>query len=174
MKPRIRSGISRSSDQSPPPITFPARAVASNTSTAFRREERTTIGSTQNFCARLAAAVRIVSPQRIRFSIPPPPFSIEVALVGRHHHDGTNGGQGANAFQEMGSSEHIGRVGSYRIDIRAPHQRLRCKMKNNLWCKLAHGTIKPGGVSHISTDIVHEGANTCGLEQTWFRAGSSA
>src|SRR5450631_2120744 len=30
-KPRIKSGINRSTDQSPPPITLPARAVASAT-----------------------------------------------------------------------------------------------------------------------------------------------
>ena len=80
MAERTRSGTSRSSLQSPPPTTLPARAVASATPPA--REEAGPIARRDDLGAGLGGAVRIVAAEGVVLAIAARALAVEIALVG--------------------------------------------------------------------------------------------
>ena len=79
----MMSGIRRSSPQSPPPITLPARAVATATPLSVR-EERVAVGGGDELRAGLAVAVGIPAALRLVLAVAPFPLAVLVDLVGGH------------------------------------------------------------------------------------------
>ena len=81
----MQSGSSRSSAQSPPPITLPARAVATPTTPLpWIGEERAPVRRCHQFGAALGTAVGIMAAHRLDLAIGPRPFAVLVALVAGH------------------------------------------------------------------------------------------
>lgn len=129
------SGIKRSWAQSPPPMTLPARAVASATvwpslRPGVEKESRKAEG--YKLGTGLTVAIRITSAEPIVFTIAPDPFTVLVALVRGDVEHGADRVYLPNSLQQVHRSHDIGAIRLIWIGIGIAHQWLCGHVDNDI------------------------------------------
>lgn len=118
-------------------------------------EEGPTIGRNDQLCRPLAAAIGVVTAHRVGLAIRPDPFTVLVAFVAGHAHDRANPGYQPGGFEHMHRTHHVRRIGSDRVIIGMPDQRLRGEMENDLRTGCLNHRPHHGRVPHIALDVRH-------------------
>ena len=98
----------------------------------LRLQKRRSITGRNQLGGRLAGAIRIVPPQRIRLAVRIDPLLIVIDLVGGDDHHRPHRIQPAHRFQQMGRAQYVGGEGANRVHVAFPHQRLGGQMENDL------------------------------------------
>ena len=135
----ITSGTSRSSDQSPPPMTLPARAEATRQRPSWKNDRR--MADVTSSAQRLARAVRVVPAQRVVLGVGPVELAVLVALVAGDHHDGSHRGNPAHGVEDVRGAHDVRLVGRDRLPVRPPDERLGGEVEDDLG--LALGQLRP-------------------------------
>jgi len=138
----MASGIRRSSAQSPPPITFPARAAATATPFSARYASRyapitTSAAALLALYGSSARTVRIVSAEDICLPVGIGVLKVLVDLVGGDGNHNAKRMQRPQGIQDICGALHIGREGRQRVAIAGPHKGLRCQVKYDFWIRPA-------------------------------------
>ena len=136
----------RSSDLSPPPMTFPALAVASGLLVILiftGMKKRITIAAHHNFRCRFTGAIRIKPSQLIRFIICVVDFPVLVYFVSCYNNNIASFVQVLYSVEDIHRSSCIDVKSVSRHLIRTSDQRLCGEMKNIIGLVIMYDSCIP-------------------------------
>ena len=142
--------------QSPPPMTFPARAVASAIpcrSISLGREERVAIRGGDEFGSRLAGTVGIFPAERVVLDEPTPGLVVRIALVARDDEDGTRQADLPDRIEEDRGSEDVDRERLRGIFVAGEDDALGGEVEHNLGLAVADRALQPGSVADVGAVV---------------------
>ena len=155
----MMSGTRRSSPQSPPPITLPARAEASRGAVGVG-EERAAEGGGHELRAALGAGVGVVAAHRLVLAVAPLPLAVLVALVGGDVDDHAHARPSrAHGVEHVDRSHHVGLVGLARLGEGAAHQRLGGHVEHHLRARPRERRGDRVGVADVAATLSHARAH---------------
>jgi hypothetical protein len=115
-------------------------------------EEAVTIGGGDDFRARLAGAVGVISAEGVALAVGVLPLAVFVALVGRDDNNRFDSAGLAAGLKEIGCSKDIGLKGFERIPVGLTDKRLGGEVEDDRWGGL--GDSRSAGVAIPHVDLV--------------------
>ena len=158
------SGTSRSRDQSPPPITLPARTVASS---GPRSKYDAAVRRRDQLLRRLARTVRILPAERIVFAIRRPRRARRVAFVGGHDDDGAHGVARAHGVEDGRRAARVRLERRARLRVRRAHDRLRREVEDDVGAEPLHRAADGVRIANVGDRRVDDLAEAQRFEQAW-------
>ena len=138
------------------PITTPDDiAGSSRCDPKFRRvrEERATVGGSDQFRATFGGAVGIVATHGVFFAVGVEPFAVLVAFIGGDDDTGAWVISDADGVEHVGGSHDVGGKSFHRDVEREPHERLGREVEDKIGANPFDGFDEKLAVSDISAGI---------------------
>ena len=148
----------RSLAQSPPPMTFPARAGHLDAVPIERggREEGAAIGGHNDLGRPLAGAVGVETAQRVDLAVAPHLFSVLVTLIAADHDHRAGLAHGPNRLQHPDCSQdvYIERLAGTLVAF--PHQRLGGQVEDHLRASPGDGLVQRGLIADVRLVVTRQ------------------
>ena len=127
-------------------------ACGCNSGSFLVLEERTAICRRHQFRAAFARAVRIVASHGIMLAVSPNPFAVFIAFIAGDDHHRAHGWGLTRGFENIHRAHHIRGISLDGFLIRAQHQGLGRRMKDNLRTALLEQLQDRSKIADISED----------------------
>ena len=168
----MQSGMILSSDQSPPPITFPARTVARTFPRCpFAVEEGRPVSGAYKLRAPLAGAVRVVAAHGVALAVSPGPFPVLVAFVARHVDYRRDRIAEAAILEHVDSAPDVCIEGLLGVPVSPPYEGLGSEVEDELRLEVVEDGLQAFEVPHVAPDIGKAVGETGDDEIVPFRNG---
>ena len=105
---------------------------------------------------------------RVVFAIAKDPLAVLVAFVGGDDDDGAHRRAEPSGLQHIGGPTDVDIESFLGLTIRAPHQRLRRQVKDNLGLERLHDVAHVLKVAHVAHLVAQTRGQTRQFEKTWF------